>query len=384
MFAQLKTSATQFFASITNLKAVTPTIPQKSGEKLFIPTFESVSSVIFWVMWAVFLAFYGLAVKSSEIYSFNQACFLFADYFVNNVLIALFNIGYLHLSKNQLKQQPYAEVAKRFLTYSLVLTPIASLLANVVVMLLFNNPIEPVTLLIYSVFNMVVGVLFFGLLLFYFASQDKKIAEQYAIYQQDLLEQNERLKARITPHFFFNMLNTVQYLVEQDPIQAQNMLRSVSSLYRACFNGEYEIAFQDEIDICKHYLNIENYRFQDKLLVSWQLPEEDLLYDMTIMSLTLQLVLEKMIVFIVEMTISVTYIDVIVDWQDDWVEIQVRTSILQELSNKTKENIANNLTFNHQTQVLKNAYGEDSSLDYHYDGADFVVDIQYPLKDIAV
>ena len=46
MFAQLKTSATQFFASITNLKAVTPTIPQKSGEKLFIPTFESVSSVI--------------------------------------------------------------------------------------------------------------------------------------------------------------------------------------------------------------------------------------------------------------------------------------------------------------------------------------------------
>lgn len=220
MFAQLKTSATQFFASITNLKAVTPTIPQKSGEKLFIPTFESVSSVIFWVMWAVFLAFYGLAVKSSEIYSFNQACFLFADYFVNNVLIVLFNIGYLHLSKNQLKQQPYAEVAKRFLTYSLVLTPIASLLANVVVMLLFNNPIEPVTLLIYSVFNMVVGVLFFGLLLFYFASQDKKIAEQYAIYQQDLLEQNERLKARITPHFFFNMLNTVQYLVEQDPIQA--------------------------------------------------------------------------------------------------------------------------------------------------------------------
>ena len=181
----------------------------------------------------------------------------------------------------------------------------------------------------------------------------KKIAEQYAIYQQDLLEQNERLKARITPHFFFNMLNTAQYLVEQDPIQAQNMLRSVSSLYRACFNGEYEIAFQDEIDICKHYLNIENYRFQDKLLVSWQLPEEDLLYDMTIMSLTLQLVLEKMIVFIVEMTISVTYIDVIVDWQDDWVEIQVRTSILQELSNKTKENIANNLTFNHQTQVLK-------------------------------
>ena len=335
-------------------------------------------------MWAVFLAFYGLAVKSSEIYSFNQACFLFADYFVNNVLIALFNIGYLHLSKNQLKQQPYAEVAKRFLTYSLVLTPIASLLANVVVMLLFNNLIEPVTLLTYSVFNMVVGVLFFGLLLFYFASQDKKIAEQYAIYQQDLLEQNERLKARITPHFFFNMLNTVQYLVEQDPIQAQNMLRSVSSLYRACFNGEYEIAFQDEIDICKHYLNIENYRFQDKLLVSWQLPEEDLLYDMTIMSLTLQLVLEKMIVFIVEMTISVTYIDVIVDWQDDWVEIQVRTSILQELSNKTKENIANNLTFNHQTQVLKNAYGEESSIDYHYDGADFVVDIQYPLKDIAV
>ena len=112
--------------------------------------------------------------------------------------------------------------------------------------------------------------------------------------------------------------------------------------------------------------------------------ERGLLYDMTIMSLTLQLVLEKMIVFIVEMTISVTYIDVIVDWQDDWVEIQVRTSILQELSNKTKENIANNLTFNHQTQVLKNAYGEESSIDYHYDGADFVVDIQYPLKDIAV
>ncbi|BFM01504.1 hypothetical protein Psyaliredsea_01510 [Psychrobacter alimentarius] len=53
----------------------------------------------------------------------------------------------------------------------------------------------------------------------------------------------------------------------------------------------------------------------DKLEVSWQLPDEDVMYDMVITALTLQSVLEKMLINVVEMTTETIYIDIKVTWE---------------------------------------------------------------------
>lgn len=82
-------------------------------------------------------------------------------------------------------------------------------------------------------------------------------------------------------------------LIESNPARASALLQHVSALFRASFNGAREISFEEEIALCEHYLAIESSRLADKLEVSWQLPDEDVMYDMVITALTLQSVLEK-------------------------------------------------------------------------------------------
>ena len=86
-----------------------------------------------------------------------------------------------------------------------------------------------------------------AVLLTYFEIQYQNIRRVELRTQQKLIEQNEQLKARITPHFFFNLLNTMQYLIETDPYEAERMIRHISNLYRVSFDETREIALLDEM-----------------------------------------------------------------------------------------------------------------------------------------
>ncbi|MBR7551314.1 hypothetical protein KC220_22500, partial [Mycobacterium tuberculosis] len=91
--------------------------------------------------------------------------------------------------------------------------------------------------------------------------------------------------------------------------------------YRVSFDETREIALLDEMALCESYLSIEKYRFDKKLKVTWQLPDEDLLYDMVITSLSLQMVIEKLIVLIVENSTDPIHITISIDWQNDVAKI---------------------------------------------------------------
>ncbi|WP_394261687.1 histidine kinase [Moraxella boevrei] len=371
--------------SIANTHLDTPTEKQKTQHKLFIPTFESRSSVAFWLFLIVFFGLYGLAVRADAIFNANQAFTLFVAYILTNACVVLFNVGYIHITADTLQKLSFQEILKRCVLVTLITAPFATLVANFLQLVLLDIPFVWVDVFKYMVFNTVASMMIFGLLIFYFANQQKKIEQQYTEYQQALLEQNEQLKARITPHFFFNMLNTAQYLIETDPYEAEAMIRHVSSLYRMSFGEVKEIALLDEMAICKHYLNVEKYRFEDKLQVAWHLPDdEDMLYDMTIVSLFLQLVLEKMIIFVVEMTTETIYMDITVNWSNDLVTIDIQVTLPKIHYATIRENITKKLSFTNQINVLKQHYGESSVIDYFYDGKYLLIKIQYPLKDVAV
>lgn len=116
-------------------------------------------------------------------------------------------------------------------------------------------------------------------------------------------------------------------LIESNPARASALLQHVSALFRASFNGAREISFEEEIALCEHYLAIESSRLADKLEVSWQLPDEDVMYDMVITALTLQSVLEKMLLNVVEMTTETIYINIRVTWQQHRVVITIGVAL---------------------------------------------------------
>ena len=79
------------------------------------------------------------------------------------------------------------------------------------------------------------------------------------------------LQARINPHFFFNTLNTIASLLEEDVRQAEELLETFAELFRYAFDAAdaAPVPLRDEIAFTRGYLRIEHARFGDRLRVSW-------------------------------------------------------------------------------------------------------------------
>lgn len=78
------------------------------------------------------------------------------------------------------------------------------------------------------------------------------------------------LQSRINPHFLFNSLNTISELTIRSPEQAEKAINSLSLLFRAGLeNTRVEHSLEHELNLCKRYLELEKWRFDDRLSVTW-------------------------------------------------------------------------------------------------------------------
>ncbi|MBO0857201.1 MAG: histidine kinase [Chloracidobacterium sp.] len=102
--------------------------------------------------------------------------------------------------------------------------------------------------------------------------------------QRDLHEQEIRklateaelraLRAQINPHFLFNALTTIGYLIQTTPDRALETLMRLTQLLRSALRrGEGEFAtLGQEIELIESYLDIERARFEDRLRVKVDVP----------------------------------------------------------------------------------------------------------------
>jgi two-component system sensor histidine kinase AlgZ len=80
----------------------------------------------------------------------------------------------------------------------------------------------------------------------------------------------QALQSRIRPHFFFNSLNAVIAVVRSDPPRAERMLESVAELFRAVMGDVRRLVpLEQELDLCRKYVEIEQTRLGDRLQVEW-------------------------------------------------------------------------------------------------------------------
>jgi hypothetical protein len=102
------------------------------------------------------------------------------------------------------------------------------------------------------------------------------------------------LRAQINPHFFFNALNTIAYLIRAAPSRASETLIKLTSLLRSVLHsGDPITTLGEEIDLITTYLEIEQARFEDRLEVSIVVPDE--LRDIRILPLLIQPLVENAI-----------------------------------------------------------------------------------------
>ena len=81
------------------------------------------------------------------------------------------------------------------------------------------------------------------------------------------------LRAQINPHFLFNALTTIGFLIQTAPTRALDTLMRLTTLLRGVFASEGQFTtLGGEMDVIEAYLDIERARFEDRLSVSIDVP----------------------------------------------------------------------------------------------------------------
>jgi Histidine kinase len=102
------------------------------------------------------------------------------------------------------------------------------------------------------------------------------------------------LRSQINPHFLFNALTTVGYLIQTSPEKAFETLMRLTKLLRSVLGktGEFS-TLGEEIKLIEAYLEIEHARFEERLQVKISVPDES--ETLRIPSLILQPLVENAI-----------------------------------------------------------------------------------------
>ena len=82
------------------------------------------------------------------------------------------------------------------------------------------------------------------------------------------------LRAQVNPHFLFNTLTTVGYLIQSAPPRALETLLRLTALLRTVLRSEGEFTtLSRERDLIDDYLSIERERFEERLQVTIDIPD---------------------------------------------------------------------------------------------------------------
>jgi len=82
------------------------------------------------------------------------------------------------------------------------------------------------------------------------------------------------LRAQINPHFLFNALTTIGYLIQTAPDKAFQTLMKLTQLLRGVLRSTEEFSsLGEEIKLIENYLDIEKTRFEERLQVKIKIPQ---------------------------------------------------------------------------------------------------------------
>ena len=103
--------------------------------------------------------------------------------------------------------------------------------------------------------------------------------------------QLQALRLQLQPHFLFNALNTISSMIYENPRAADRMIARLSDLLRLMLSqsGSQEVTLQEELDLLDLYLGIMRARFEERLVVRFDLQPE------TRVALVPQLILQPLV-----------------------------------------------------------------------------------------
>ena len=120
----------------------------------------------------------------------------------------------------------------------------------------------------------IVTVLFYHLLVYYNTLEEKRLNET----RLNLLVRESELnvlRSQMNPHFLFNSLNSISYLIIRDTERAREMIIKLSDFIRYAlkYGQQDKTTFAEELKNIELYMDIEKIRFGEKLIFEKNIEE---------------------------------------------------------------------------------------------------------------
>jgi LytS/YehU family sensor histidine kinase len=115
------------------------------------------------------------------------------------------------------------------------------------------------------------SALYFGIKYWRQSQQEQQQALRAAALAKEA--ELQMLRYQLNPHFLFNSLNSAIALIRENPARAEKMIGELSDFMRySLANGKAgDAPLSDELEAARNYLDIEKIRFEDKLIVSFDI-----------------------------------------------------------------------------------------------------------------
>jgi two-component system, LytTR family, sensor kinase len=249
---------------------------------------KKTNSKLFWALqvlgWTVYaLSMYFLFSKSKPDDYVSKALFLYS--YVLGFLMTSFILRYFYrFLRRKIKSIRWL-LAAVFLTI-LIIVPLWYFIDVFSSMLFWESSgitsfFKKISIRMYLQNNFMIYVIYCGWTALYFSikyriewQEEKKRSEEAFHLAQKA--QFQMLRYQLNPHFLFNSLNSIKALVEEDKASAKQMITELSDFLRYSLKDK-DIAFRplkEELDALKLYLSIEKKRFEEKIQISYDIPDE--------------------------------------------------------------------------------------------------------------
>lgn len=294
--------------------------------------------------------------------------FIFLIWFLATPLVVFF--------KNRF---PYSNTTKKniliHLAISLIMAVIISFLAKLLTigMLYFFGEHyyqEEMTSYFGNIDMYLLNIRFVGVLIYWLTFIYLSNIDFYKKYKNESLKRAEAeslitraelnaLKMQIQPHFLFNTLHSISSLIDEDTIEAQDVIGRLGDLLRYTLDQQKEdfITLKTELSFVENYLEIERVRFKNRLQVFYKIEQES--KECYIASFILQPLIENAIKHGLAKTNRRCMITVTSKVEGDFLCISVSDN------GNGSDTIEKGVGIDNIEQRLKNYYGDNFRFNYH-------------------
>ena len=187
------------------------------------------------------------------------------------------------------------------------------------------------------------------------------------------------LQQQLQPHFLFNTLHAISTLMHRDVEAADRTLIRLSELLRITLDnvGRSEITLKSELDFVEKYLEIEQTRFADRLIVRFDIQPDAL--DALVPTLLLQPLIENAIKHGVARKSGAGHIDVQARCDGDKLRVEV-TDDGQGLTEDSLTALQKGLGVSTTRARLLQQFGADFRFEFHRQVEGLKVVVAIPLR----